>query len=120
MTDREKVIKGLECCSSGNMCKEKCPYDELGCEWTDCVRPLAKDALSLLKAQEPRLLKEDDFVEADDWGSIPAWYEHNPSLGIKTIDGWGIIKREKLQDKMTRYWTSRPTEEQREAVKWDE
>lgn len=73
----------------------------------------------LLKAQEPRLLNADDFVEADGWGSIPAWYEHNPSLGIKTIDGWGIIKRENLQDKTTRYWTSRPTAEQRRAVKWE-
>lgn len=76
-------------------------------------------AIEALKAQGPRLLKADDFAEADGWGSIPAWYEHNPSLGIKTIDGWGIIKRENLQDKTTRYWTSRPTAEQRKAVEWE-
>lgn len=50
MADREKVIRGLECCSNGRMCKE-CPYDEMGYEWTDCVIPLGEDALSLLKAK---------------------------------------------------------------------
>ena len=50
---REKVINGLECCASGNMCKEKCPYDELGYAWTECVRPLAEDALTVLKKLVP-------------------------------------------------------------------
>ena len=53
--DREKVIKGLECCTNINMkCEEeKCPY------WKndDCSDDLMRDALSLLKeheAVEPR------------------------------------------------------------------
>lgn len=50
MIDREKVIKGLECCSSMVECGEKCPY------WHDkrgCRENLEADALALLKAQEP-------------------------------------------------------------------
>lgn len=115
MPDREKVIKAIEICYTlGHNCTE-CPlFSE-----DDCNDKLMRDALSLLKEQEPRLLKEADFVEADGWGNIPAWFEHNPSLGIKTIDGWGIIKRENLQDKTTRYWTSRPTAEQRKATPWE-
>ena len=56
MTDREKVIKGLECCAemSGDECR-KCPYGD------ECLVPdfpcgmshLAADALALLREQEP-------------------------------------------------------------------
>ena len=52
MTDREKVIKGLECCTG--YCDEEtgCPYygDE---EAFECEERLRKDAIALLKAQEP-------------------------------------------------------------------
>lgn len=55
MPDREKVIKGLECCSamSGEECRE-CPY---GHECRDADLPygmphLAAEALTLLKEQE--------------------------------------------------------------------
>lgn len=56
MTDREKVIKGLECCSamSGDECG-KCPYGH-ECRDTDLpygMPHLAADTLALLKAQEP-------------------------------------------------------------------
>lgn len=53
---REKVIKGLECCThlSGDYCR-KCPYGEdIIAEKTPvCTGILAHDALKLLKAQEP-------------------------------------------------------------------
>ena len=57
MPDREKVVKGLECCASmnGSACRE-CPYS------SECVASeatyqtgtahLAADALALLKEQE--------------------------------------------------------------------
>ena len=60
MPDREKVIKGLECCDCDldhayfNSCF-KCPYEEdnqcggMGL----CTSLLAHDALALLKEQEP-------------------------------------------------------------------
>lgn len=55
MTDREKVIKGLECCSmmSGDECRE-CPYGH-ECRDTDLpygMPHLAADALALLKEQQ--------------------------------------------------------------------
>ena len=55
MSDRQKVLKGLMCCTNGEnnvpRCEE-CPYaDEQGtCEKLD---ELHRDALELLKAQEP-------------------------------------------------------------------
>ena len=61
MADREKVIKGLEICSEhgswhGLYCEHNgaykdCPYR--GCE-TGCVVTIAKDAIALLKEQEPK------------------------------------------------------------------
>ena len=75
MTDREKVIRGLECCTqhgsmSGRNCNGHWGYTDAshtrmeligeyraGCTYgsceTGCVKTLAKDALALLKAQEP-------------------------------------------------------------------
>lgn len=56
MTDREKVIKGLECCQTMPdiypRCEE-CPYadDDDTCVDMDALH---KDAIALLKVQEPR------------------------------------------------------------------
>lgn len=124
--DGEKVCKGLEVHIKPNSRCVGCPYPNNGL----CGDQLYSDVLALIRqqqeriaeleaAQTARLITEKDFEKADCWGNIPAWYEHNPSIKIKTIDGWGIIKPENLRDRMTRYWTQRPTDEQRKAVKWD-
>lgn len=67
MTDREKVMKGLKCCSGANrVCMyvrtaNECPYAELieedwygGDSNVECTKALAADALELLKLQEPK------------------------------------------------------------------
>ena len=62
MVDREKVVKGLECCISGNtaICKRVgCPYAEEHDGIGDtCIDHLMADALALLKAQEPVMVEE--------------------------------------------------------------
>ena len=51
MLDREKVVKGLEYCSTHD-CSILCPY------WFGCdTHSLAKEALALLKEQEERIKK---------------------------------------------------------------
>lgn len=55
MVDREKVIKGLECCqySSKSHC-DSCPFAYEGmCGTNDCTSDLASEAIVLLKEQEP-------------------------------------------------------------------
>ena len=47
MPDREKVIKGLECCKSW-LCADDCPY--INEEGDIC--PVFDDAIALLKEQE--------------------------------------------------------------------
>lgn len=50
MINREKVIKGLECCAElSGKCSE-CPYNK-GIGVSYCTTMLSKDALTLLKAQ---------------------------------------------------------------------
>ena len=53
MTDREKVIKGLESCN-GVDCTE-CQYGTEGHGHTDCIERLCADALVLLKEQEVKM-----------------------------------------------------------------
>ena len=52
MMDREKVIKGLECCVNDLGECEFCPYDE-GMGKLACGKNLYSAALALLRAQEP-------------------------------------------------------------------
>jgi len=58
MADREKVIKGLECCRRG-FCFS-CPYNDGVDENVECKQRWADDALSLLKAQEPGWISVKD------------------------------------------------------------
>ena len=56
MIDREKVIKGLDCCiKQGDQgildCDSDCPYGENGNRF-DCWIKMNRDALALLKEQE--------------------------------------------------------------------
>lgn len=62
MTDREKVIKGLEHCSNKSLCNDSCPYSSIlrdpnfGID--ECITQLAHDALELLK--EPEIVRCKD------------------------------------------------------------
>ena len=57
MADREKVIKGLECCLGASDCdiypKEECPYNGMAL----CAMCLKYDVMELLKAQEPKRVR---------------------------------------------------------------
>ena len=66
MIDREKVIKGLECCANGNSgkCIKECPYDFVNN--ANCTADMARDALELLKDQ-------DEIIDA----LLKVGYPHN-------------------------------------------
>lgn len=55
MTDREKVLKGLECCINSWMdsCDHECPYYKNECYSAEMalMHPVMRDALKLLKEQ---------------------------------------------------------------------
>lgn len=65
MTEREKVVKGLECCHEGGRCgydgsRAACPYFKKDGEAGACVGRLIDDAYDLLKEQEAVKPKKDD------------------------------------------------------------
>ena len=136
---REKVIKGLEICSAGEWNSTggrnhtDCPYYPAG--YTGCTcKPLMLDALALLKSQEPRVVRISELTSGE---PMLVWledidkketvagmiFDYVPGrLGFKLTD-IGSMDRiyPRIEDYLTRWrcWTSRPTDEQREAIPWE-
>jgi hypothetical protein len=86
MADREKVINGLECCFGSkkvNVCGwqngdfPECPYND---NTDGCIMRLSQDALSLLKAQEPKFVS--DIAEAIIGCKPKVKVGHCPSCGV--------------------------------------
>lgn len=133
MADREKVIRGLEwCMNESHDCYEEkgCPYENEGGD-VGCKYALHRDAIALLKAQEPKVMTLEE-VNALDWDYCYLEQERLPGkeyrgmLGkyIMTCVTWPSITAAKISygsdgyGKRWRCWTSRPTDEQREATPW--
>lgn len=74
MADRDKVIKGLELCSREPKqtigCLLDCPYEDVD----GCRKVLMRDALALLKAQEPVAPVRKSFLVSapDEYGATPS------------------------------------------------
>ena len=141
MAEPEKVIDGLRRCESYGYCEDKqCPYYEC----TGCLELLRSDALELLKAHEPRVMTLEEVKNNVD---NPCWFEsHGTYMGyegfwiipyaftawetmyyvfpLMQINERGDSHYSELglpaYNKTWRCWTSRPTDEQREATPWVE
>ena len=149
MIDLEKVIKGLEwiyrCISPANHTCGDCPYQD---NHVECIRRALSDAIALLKEQKkeikrlkielkeqkPKILDWDEIknysvvygefkgikdiypliITLDTKGRILSW---NPYMNV---DGECLLLISDEEDrKNTRCWNKMPTEEQRQAVKWE-
>lgn len=130
-----KVMKGLGCCSQGakepytptiRYCAE-CPYLK---SKIPCTRALARDALELLKAQEPRVMTLEEVkaipYDADIWieteyyvGKITIFAATINTKGLRGVMVYGSHKTYDYEayNKLWRCWTARPTDEQRKTVK---
>lgn len=105
------------------------------CDWWYKTLQTVKDALALLKAQEPHVIRFDEIddyevlwlevrdVESEEglapwvktrsgnWFSPLLCSELQPDMILSTPEEYG---------KYCRCWTSRPTDEQREAEPWND
>ena len=127
MVDREKVIKGLECCSKG--CSQNCPYFEID----GCNALLANDAIALLKEQEAHVLTLDEAVDGNHVYYVEFQYHLDRGWVKCDFDRMyvdGEVTMLFLRDKtfyqqkehygqLWRLWSNRPTCEQMKAVKWE-
>lgn len=132
MTEREKVIKGLECCFDA-LVQEEHAFAENGVvmsTWQDRAKRIdaIREAIALLKAQEPRVMKVGDvrnWVNSDRVtrepvvieirGGVCAWISDDE---VRELPGEENLSSD-LYGVTWRCWTSRPTDKQREVVKWD-
>ena len=138
MADREKVIKGLECCchTDGSNCA-KCPYDIAD---SDCTALMSMDALALLKEQEARVMTLEEVkgmkrlticaveqrskvikntFNAEYGGIVTLGNENFLDFGL-----YGVTNRYRRTEagygKTWRCWSARPTDKQRQEVKWND
>lgn len=141
MADIEKVINGLEHCSDRSCKCNECAYwnpnRTIGDEY--CGAEVNRDALELLKEQQPRLLT---FEEVKDHYSVPVsklqiekyndyaedikplYFEfHNPDGWVVHWRGYDKVSAylrewEKDYGRTWRCWTDKPTDEQSKAEPW--
>lgn len=84
-----------------------------------------RDALVLLKEQEPRVMTLEEVIQSHDW----IWYQwKNTHCGwtvAVNCDGKWIEWEDSTTDQLCKYgekwrcWTSRPTPEQMRDTKWE-
>ena len=131
MNNQEKVINGLECCNADNRMCSKCPYDPNSDEvvWEgNCAKDLARDALALMKAQEPKLFTLDDvsaWIRQKPLDREPIYVEVKDLFGAWMVDEIASYLPEtdlsgELYGKTWRVWSAKPTEEQRKEAKWND
>ena len=130
MYDREKVIRGLECCLTATKCGA-CPYNPGNDLWCGKINQLLEDALALLKAQEPKVISwqeaesmrlcwiETKFPHTISPADLMHFFDESPTITVIKIhqnaidwplDEYGI---------KWRCWNNEPTNEQMEAVPWE-
>lgn len=112
MPDVKDVINGLERCIvdvHDEPCN--CPYEGDG----GCIGSLMRDSLALLKAQEPRVMTLEEAKSA-----FVVEYRSGKmrEVGSAMLD-LDVDPLNAEYGKIYRVWTSRPTDEQREATPWN-
>lgn len=140
MDKLEKAINGMEYCikrmTTTGECDYDCPYyhNPHGCKVV-----MLKDAISLLKEQEPRVMTLEEVKGMERLticaveqrskvikSTFNAEYGGIVTLGNENFLDFGLYgdtnryrRTEVRYGKTWRCWSARPTEEQRKAVKWN-
>lgn len=114
MPDREKVIYDLErcICHVPDACRDCSKYNAEGILAMTCMESLMNDALELLKERKPRVMPLDELTE------IYVEFKGNAyPVRLTMFDLSTIIMY--MEDGICRLWAGKPTDEQREAAKWE-
>ena len=141
MSNIDTTVKALECCKNWDdagvydayvpMDCKNCPRRELQMEASTCHEALLNETIDLLKSMMPRVMdlkellsRQTAYVEVNTPGQpvLQCTFSFPGGEGISvypigTSDGPYVRYADYL--KKWRCWTSRPTEEQREATPWN-
>ena len=137
MIDEKEVLKALVCRANDLVVDcTGCPYRDRECEFICDFQRICRDTLALLNTQEPRVMTMEELLDVGQvWeSSAPPylWLDKNRSIYNTTSfwcawrDIYEMIhgRHDKYTDENYgsewRCWTSRPTDEQRKAVPWNE
>ena len=92
MSDREKVIKGLDSCAkwmgeNDDYACDHCPYHRhFSYDDHDCIAEVNSDAIALLKEQEPILLENQHKPYGISTNANSPWISRCPKCG-KKVEG---------------------------------
>ena len=130
---RERVIRGLECCFDA-LVQDEHAFAENGVvmsSWQDRAKRIdaIREAIAFLKAQEPRVMTISDFKDEGVYylEALPPFVlrpviyrlDHSDPRHYNFV--WKYDQFTWNTDeygKTWRCWTSRPTDDQREATPW--
>lgn len=101
MPDLEKVLKGLECCTTPRKCDDGCPYNLEDICLSDDMK---RDAIALLKRQKWHLYEALEWEARDEEGlkdhyfylvttkdrgtPMKAMYHIDDPIGFRPVDGY--------------------------------
>lgn len=132
MADFEKVTRGLEACV-GDLLLMRCANCPYHTDKSRCVTTLMRDAVALLREQEPRVMTFEELnINTDEpvvcWVEFPGKPEINVTAPYKSIahiglpflgtDTRGFVVERNYGQKW-RCWTSRPTPELMANTPWE-
>lgn len=124
MCDREKVIGHIADCVH-------IADRQMNKAWVFVRTDILRDALELLKEQEPRVMTVDEMNQLSNGDTVWVEISDGRLLPMMVEDGtlmrWGYMWRicdeafcaHEEGECVARAWTSRPTDEQREAIRWN-
>lgn len=136
MDDREKAVNALERVQSYIDNQQRTyasVFKGVNVQAFDDMLSGIQTALALLKAQEPRVMTLEELPEWDGaflvesrrkgdmvWASWYAEYELYGETVTRMVDIDGAVndRAKRMYGSEWRAWTSRPTDEQREATPW--
>lgn len=134
MADLEKVIYGIErhICRVPDACRD-CEYNAK--PYDECEKALLRDALELLKAQEPHVMTPEEVEQVEEQGVVWCEYKEKnnvPSM-IETLVLYGktfespdnyilLMEVTDCDDylKYYRFWNAKPTDKQMEETPWNQ
>lgn len=112
MPDRDSVIDGLDEIIHYN--GEQMFYNDI------FIRGIADDALELLKEQEPHVMTLEEWIRTPEPADGECMCYEIKDKGLQAMLVKAFDGGRHLYGKAFRCWTSRPTDEQRKAAKWND